>query len=159
MLNFKRKQSAEAPPWKERRGEEEQLRPSRVMASLFKAHLFQTSKLKSSLMLFIFKCYSLDRQHLVRHTSHGRPWCSTNLGSITCRQPLAVDTKAVPLVRDLLWNLSQSCIVWKKKKKTTNALSSPVYTHVCCKACLLYHGICHLSGIKDAKKKYRIFWS
>ena len=83
--------------------------PSRVMASLLKAHTLVTSKLKSSLMLFIFKCSPLDRRHLVLHASQGRPRCSALLGSIMHRQPLGADTKAVGLAGDLLWNLSESC--------------------------------------------------
>lgn len=73
-----------------------------------------TSKLKSSLMLFIFKCFLLDRRHLVWHSSRGRPWCSALYGSITRRQPFCADTKAVGLTRDSLWNLSQSCTTMKK---------------------------------------------
>lgn len=73
-----------------------------------------TSKLKSSLMLFIFKCFLLDRRHLVWHSSRGRPWCSALYGSITRRQPFCADTKAVGLTRDSLWNLSQSCATMKK---------------------------------------------
>lgn len=99
--------------------------PSRVMASLLKAHTLVTSKLKSSLMLFIFKCSPLDRRHLVRHASQGRPRCSALLGSITRRQPFGADTKAVGLTRDLLWNLSQSCTT-RRKHKCTQLL---VYTH------------------------------
>lgn len=99
--------------------------PSRVMASLLKAHTLVTSKLKSSLMLFIFKCSPLDRRHLVRHASQGRPWCSALLGSITRRQPFGADTKAAGLTRDLLWNLSQSCTT-RRKHKCTQLL---VYTH------------------------------
>lgn len=93
-----------------------------------------TSKLKSSLMLFIFKCSLLDRQHLVWHTSQGRPWHSALHGSITRRQPFCADTKVVGLTRDLLWNLSQSCTT---RKKNTNALSS-LFTHIqiCRTACL-----------------------
>lgn len=87
-----------------------------------------TSKLKSSLMLFIFKCSPLDRRHLVWHASQGRPWCSALLGSITLRQPFGTDTKAVGLARDLLWNLSQSCNRHHddEKHKCTELL---VYTH------------------------------
>lgn len=73
-----------------------------------------TSKLKSSLMLFIFKCFLLDRRHLVWHSSQGRPWCCALYGSITRRQPFCADTKAVGLTRDSLWNLSQSCTTMKK---------------------------------------------
>lgn len=73
-----------------------------------------TSKLKSSLMLFIFKCSLLDRRHLVWHSSRGRPWCSALHGSITRRQPFCADTKGVGLTRDSLWNLSQSCTTMKK---------------------------------------------
>lgn len=106
--------------------------PSRVMASLLKAHTLVTSKLKSSLMLFIFKCSPLDRRHLVRHASQGRPRCSALLGSIMCRQPLGADTKAVGLTRDLLWNLSQSCTT-RRKHKCTQLL---VYTHLDLSQCL-----------------------
>lgn len=108
--------------------------PARVMASLLKAHTLVTSKLKSSLMLFIFKCSPLDRRHLVRHASQGRPRCSAFLGSITRRQPLGADTKGVGLTRDLLWNLSQSCAT-RRKHKCTQLL---VYTHfqICRNTCL-----------------------
>lgn len=91
-----------------------------------------TSKLKSSLMLFIFKCSPLDRRHLVRHTSQGRLRCSALLGSITRRQPFGADTKAVGLTRDLLWNLSQSCTT-RRKPKCTQLL---VYTHPDLSRCL-----------------------
>lgn len=96
-----------------------------VMASLLKAHTLVTSKLKSSLMLFIFKCSPLDRRHLVRHTSHGRPRRSALPGSITRRQPLRADTKAAGLARDLLWNLSQSRTSGRKHKCARRL----VYTH------------------------------
>lgn len=85
-----------------------------------------TSKLKSSLMLFIFKCSLLDRRHLVWHSSRGRPWCSALHGSITRRQPFCADTKGVGLTRDSLWNLSQSCTTMKKN---TIALGS-LFTHI-----------------------------
>lgn len=91
-----------------------------------------TSKLKSSLMLFIFKCSLLDRRHLVLHASQGRPRCSALLGSITRRQPFGADTKAVGLTRDLLWNLSQSCTT-RRKHKCTQLL---VYTHPDLSLCL-----------------------
>lgn len=124
MLNLNRKWSASGKPTLvEGRGGD--CIPSRVMASLLKAHTLVTSKLKSSLMLFIFKCSPLDRRHLVRHASQGRPRCSALLGSITRRQPLGADTKAVGLTRDLLWNLSQSCAT-RRKHKCTQLL---VYTH------------------------------
>ena len=91
-----------------------------------------TSKLKSSLMLFIFKCSPLDRRHLVRRASQGRPRCSALLGSITRRQPFGADTKAVGLTRDLLWNLSQSCTT-RRKHECTQLL---VYTHPDLSRCL-----------------------
>jgi len=121
-------------PVSEERGERKRSDciPGRVMASLLKAHTLVTSKLKSSLMLFIFKCSPLDRRHLVRHASQGRPRCSALLGSITHRQPLGADTKAVGLTRDLLWNLSQSCTAWRKHKCTQLL----VYTHPDLSQCL-----------------------
>ena len=129
MLNLNRKWSASSiqglSQRRRVRGKRSNCIPGRVMASLLKAHTLVTSKLKSSLMLFIFKCSPLDRRHLVRHVSQGRPRCSALLGSITQRQPLGADTKAVGLTRDLLWNLSQSCTT-RRKHKCTHLL---VYTH------------------------------
>lgn len=87
-----------------------------------------TSKLKSSLMLFIFKCSPLDRRHLVWHASQGRPRCSALLGSITLRQPFGADTKAVGLARDLLWNLSQSC---SRRHDEKHKCTEPPCLHTC----------------------------
>lgn len=99
-----------------------------------------TSKLKSSLMLFIFKCSPLDRRHLVWHASQGRPRRSALLGSITLRQPFGADTKAVGLARDLLWNLSQSCTTTKK----TQMRSAPcLHTSRSVAALVSHLSICH----------------
>lgn len=126
MLNLNRKWSASSSQGlSHKRGVGGGGGEGRVMASLLKAHTLVTSKLKSSLMLFIFKCSPLDRRHLVRHASQGRLRCSALLGSITRRQPLSADTKAVGLTRDLLWNLSQSCTT-RGKHKCTQLV---VYTH------------------------------
>lgn len=107
--------------------------PAEWWHHFLKRHMLVTSKLKSSLMLFIFKCSLLDRQHLVWHASQGRPWRSALHGSITRRQPFCADTKVVGLTRDLLWNLSQSCTTRKKKYKCTQLL---VYTHPDLSHCL-----------------------
>ena len=103
-----------------------------------------TSKLKSSLMLFIFKRFLLDRRHLVWHPSRGRPWCSALYGSITRRQPFCADTKAVGLTRDSLWNLSQSCTTMKK----TQMHSAPCL-HSSRSVAMLHSrlSICHYTGL------------
>lgn len=121
------------------------------MASLLKAHTLVTSKLKSSLMLFIFKCAPLDRRHLVRHVSQGRARCAASLGSIMRRQPLSTDTKAAGLTRDLLWNLLQSCTTQRKQKCTQRTVCTHI--QICLNSCLLFqHQPPHWKTIRCLQK-------
>lgn len=103
-----------------------------TMASLLKAHTPVTSKLKSSLMLFIFKCSLLDRRHLVRHTSHGRARRSS--------APSRADSRSALTPKQ--WHSLETCsgichnpAPREEKHKRTRLL---VYTHIqiCRNTCL-----------------------
>lgn len=83
------------------------------------------------------------------------PWeSSAFLGSITHRQSLCSDTKAVALTRDLLWNLSQSCST-RRKAQTHSA--SCLHTYPDLSEYLSPHlSICHHPKKREtvAKKKH-----